>query len=237
MLKCVIIEDDYAFALDTQIKAEEIGLAVIGVISNFDDIVPTLRDVNADIILSDVKMGSCQYAYDALSQLENLPPIIFFSSFVDDSLYQKSQSLDPYIYLVKPFDKLTLQSSIDGALRSKKKVLKKGGDIHRDRDLIFIRSKGKLISFDLRKITYVRSEGNYCFIHTDNRKVAIRSSLKNVQEKFESENFIQIHRAFLINILYVSNVLVGENRVEILKESLPIGRKFKKSLIDKLGMK
>jgi len=234
MLKCIIIEDDFAFALDTQIKAEEIGLEVIHVISNYDDIIPILNKSDADIILSDVKLGSNQYAYDALSQISNLPPIIFFSSFVDDHLYQQSKLIEPYIYLIKPFDRLTLQSSIDGALRSKKKSKQKGVDIHRDENLVFIRSKGKLISIDSRKVIYVHSEGNYCYINSNDKKSAIRSSLKNVIEKFMNPNFIQIHRAYLINTNYVTKILVGENIVEMNDLTLPIGRKYKKALIDKL---
>ncbi len=232
MLKCIIIEDD--FALDTQIKAEEIGLEVIQVISNYDDIIPNLNELDADIILSDVKLGSNQYAYDALSQIDNLPPIIFFSSFVDDHLYQQSKLIEPYIYLIKPFARLTLQSSIDGALRSKKKSNQKGVDIHRDEDLVFIRSKGKLISIDSRKVSYVHSEGNYCYIHSKGKKSAIRSSLRNVIEKFMNPNFIQIHRAYLINTNFVTKVVVGENVVELSDVILPIGRKYKKSLIEKI---
>lgn len=232
MLKCIIIEDDFAFALETQIKAEEIGLKVTQIISNYDDIIPELTDASVDIILSDVKLGPNQYAYDALLKLDNLPPIIFFSSFVDDQLYQKSKSIEPYIYLIKPFDKLTLQSSVDGALRSIRKAISKGGDIERDRELVFIRSKGKLISVDPSKVAFVKSEGNYCYIYMEERKIAIRSSIKNVIEKFSSPNFIQIHRAYLINTNFVSNIIVGENVVEIKDESLPIGRKYKKALIE-----
>jgi len=38
MLNCIIIEDDFAFALDLRIKAEEIGLNVIDMVSHFDEI-------------------------------------------------------------------------------------------------------------------------------------------------------------------------------------------------------
>lgn len=234
MPTCVIIEDDFAFAIDTKIKAEEIGLNVVDIISKYEDIQIVLSKLDVDVILSDVKLGPNLYAYNALKGLDCLPPIIFFSSYIDDQLYQKSKVMEPYIYLIKPFDKLTLQSSVDGALRSKMRTMKKGGDIHREDELVFVRSKGKLISIDPNEVTYVHSEGNYCYVYMDSKKIAIRSSIKNVMDKFRSPNFYQVHRAYMINTNYIKSLIVSESVVLILDQKIPIGRKYKKGLIDKL---
>ena len=79
MLKCLIVEDDYAFAVDTKIKAEEAGVKVSAIVSSFTEINEALRNDDIDLILSDVKLKDGEYAFDYFNALTNPPPIIFFS--------------------------------------------------------------------------------------------------------------------------------------------------------------
>jgi DNA-binding LytR/AlgR family response regulator len=235
MLECIIIEDDFAFALSTKIMVEEIGLKVSCIISKFEDIVPMITDNSADIILSDIRIGADEYSYEALSEVENLPPVVFFSGYIDDRQYIKSQSVDSYIYLIKPFNKITLQSAIDGALKQKKKAINYGGDIHKNGNTLFVRSKGKLISIDPLDIKYVQSEGNYCYLYTKDGKIAIRSSLKNVFKKLPNSGYFQIHRSYMINLNFIDKIVLGKNQLVIGDDILPIGRKYKKELIDEVN--
>jgi len=232
MSDCVIIEDDPLSALDIKIKAIEIGLNVVKVFDDYTKVQSQLTNLKVDIILSDVKLGLGIDAPDILHKIKDLPPIIFFSNSVDDKLYEKCQTLNPYIYLTKPVNKLTLRSSVEGALKLRNKTLNRKGDIHRDAGLVFIRDRGKLISVDCSKVSYVFAEGNYCTIHIGGKKIAIRSSLRNVIEKFNNENFIQIHRSYLINLTFLEKVIIGRNIVELRDISLPIGRKFKKNILE-----
>jgi len=231
MIPCIIIEDDPIQALDMKIMAEEIGLIVKSVITNYKDIEEILISQKVDIILSDIKIGFGINSYDILSKLEKLPPIIFFSNYTDLKHYEESKAVRPYIYLTKPVDELTLRSSVEGALKMNVVVPKKGGDIHREEDIVFIRSKGKLIPINFLNVQFVFAKGNYCIIHLEDKKIVIRSSIKSVKEKFNNPFFIQIHRSYLININFVDKINIGEGIVDMQNVSLPISRKFKKDLI------
>jgi len=235
MLNCLIVEDDYAFAIDTKIKAEEIGVEVIGIVSTFAEINEALSSQKIDLILSDVKLKNGEYAFDLFKSLNDLPPIILFSGTKDSSLYDKSRETNPYIYLSKPFDDITLRSAIEGALRSKQEaLLLETGDIQKKEQNLFVRSNGQMINLRPADIIYIKSEGNYIYIYTITRKIAIRSSIKNVLEKIKSDFFMQVHRGYAINILMVNEFNISENYARINENRIPIGRKYKKDFRERL---
>lgn len=234
MLKCLIVEDDYAFGIDTKIKVEEAGVSVIGIVSSFAEINTALVNEKIDIILSDVQLKNGEFAFDYFKTIKNLPPIIFFSGVKDASFYNKSKESNPYIYLSKPFDDITLKSAIEGALRSKREKNSELGDIHKKDQSLFVRSQGQMINLKPTDIYFIQSEGNYIYIFTKNRKIVIRSSIKNVLSNIDSNFFIQVHRAYAVNIKEVNEFNISENYVHIGENKIPVGRKYKKQFRDKL---
>lgn len=116
MINCLIVEDDFGFALETKIKAEEIGINVIAVATDFDQIKSALdKYTDIDVILSDVKLEDDKYAFDYFKTVTRCPPIIFFTAYQDKALYEQSKKVNPYICLSKPFTNRALLSAIEVA--------------------------------------------------------------------------------------------------------------------------
>jgi len=230
-LNCLIVEDDYAFALDTKIRAEELGLEVVTIASTFQEIDEALSKYSIDIILSDVKLNSQEYVYDYFKTIKNLPPLILFSGMDSMDMYEKSKDSNPYVFLVKPFDDITLRSAVEGALKSMTEAMQKGGDIQSTNNSLYVRSSGKLISLDSDKISYIKAEGNYCLIHLGDRKIVIRSSISNALKMINKPNFIQIHRGYIANVQKAKELVISENVLLMGNEQLPVGRKYKKELV------
>lgn len=229
MIHCLIIEDDFASAINLQRVVEGMGLHVLAILENSEQVQAFSNYSRVDIILSDVKLGAESYAYDHLPHQAKLPPIIFISSFPDMDLYDKSNQLDPYVYLTKPVSDVTLQSAINGALKSKRE--KSREDIKVIEGRVFVRSKGKLRSVDPQKVTYLHSEGNYCYIYTsDSAKIVIRSSISNMLETLNHEPLMQIHRAYVANRLFIESMDISSSTIKIAGTELPVGRSYKKSI-------
>lgn len=229
-LVALIIEDDYLYSIEVKMLVEEIGLRPIVVSENFASVPNILKSESIDIVLSDVKLSSGHYSFQILSQIEDLPPLIFYSSYDQDELYRASMELNPYIYIKKPLDKVTLQSAIEGALKRGVSKPSKFADIGRKGENILIRSRGKILSVDPADILYVHSEGNYCYLISSEKKIVIRSSLKNVISLLQSSNFMQVHRSFVVNIKAINSYVLSKNVLVIRNDEIPIGRKYKKEL-------
>jgi len=143
-----------------------------------------------------------------------------------------SKDANPYVYLVKPFDTLTLRSAIDGALRSQLSPESTNNNVDIQGKSIFLRSKGKLVSLKYNDIKYIESEGNYCTFNCRGNKIAIRSSIKKVLQQIDSSEFIQVQRAFVVNIEFIKELKFAESEIVLEDTVIPIGRKYKRNVID-----
>jgi len=232
MQNCIIVEDDYLFALDVKIKAEEIGLNIVRVIDKTKDIDEVLLNNEIDIILSDIKLGNEDYAYDYFKNKKDLPPIIFFTGYDDEALYLKSKKSNPYVYLIKPFDTLTLRSAVDGALATIGKKIVKNHDASKS---LMIKSKGEIVKVKCDEIIFVKSEGNYCKMYTLDRILVLRSSIAKIESMISLPQCFQVHRAYLINADHISSLSLTNNIITAGEFTVPIGRKYKKILKDKVS--
>ena len=87
------------------------------------------------------------------------------------------------------------------------------------------------MSFELRlaQIMYVESMNHKLIIHHDNGDFIERKNLSSFIKEIDSNNFIQIHKSYIINKRFIQEI---KNQEVILKEQthLPIGRSYKESL-------
>lgn len=233
-LDCLLIEDDYAFALNTRIRLEEFGLNVVATVRTFKEIDDALIKYSVDVILSDVKLNDEEYMYDYLETRSNLPPVILFSGLNSMDIYEKSRGSQPYIFLVKPFDDITLKSAIDGAMNTERRLRDISRDISQNKTL-YVKSDGNLVSIETDDILFIKSDGNYCVIFTTEKKIVIRSSFHKMIESINLPHFFQIHRSYIANMNHVTELLISENLLVLRDYELPVGRKFKKSLIKYLN--
>ena len=100
----------------------------------------------------------------------------------------------------------------------------------------FVRQNGVLNKLDWRDIFYVHADGNYCYLHTGSKKFAVKISMRRLFERLEAFGFIRIHKSYVVQAYYIDNINVNNNQVSINGEQLPVGRAFKKALLDKVDV-
>lgn len=231
MFRCLIIEDDYAFALEVKFMVEKFGYQVVSIEKERHRLEEILKSTAIDLILSDVKLGSNSYSFDYLRDILNLPPIIFFSSYDEDELFEKSMLLNPVVYLKKPIDEVTLRSSMNNAIRMANVKPSKYKEVSGRKDMVFIKYKGEMISINTSEIIYIKSEGNHCEIIMTTNKYVVRSSIRNMIAILNDNSLLQVHRAYLININRITSYSLGKDLLVLDKAiDIPLGRTYKKNL-------
>ena len=84
------------------------------------------------------------------------------------------------------------------------------------------------IKFD--SILYLKSDHVYVELFLKNNKsFLVRMSLINILASL-SANFMRVHRSYVVNIKYITEIKTFS--VKILQNEIPLGKKFKKALID-----
>lgn len=135
------------------------------------------------------------------------------------------------LLLTKPFKKLNLQSAIELFLKQRQEE-ENDDEVQK---LVF-KSKGQRIKLDLIKVNWVRANGNYCYISTDEEDFIIRSSLNNLKDQLPEEYFFQVHRSYIIQLAKINAVNLKAKEIEIFSEKIPIGKSYRKSFLAKLNI-
>lgn len=85
------------------------------------------------------------------------------------------------------------------------------------------------------ELVCIEAFGSYSNITILNQKaITITFCLSDIESKLSEDIFIRVHRSVIININYVTK-FIG-NTIYIGEKSFPIGRKFKKALINRLNL-
>ena len=80
-------------------------------------------------------------------------------------------------------------------------------------------------------IVWLEADGNYTTIHLiNNKRHVIRTTLTEMEEQLPSDNFIRIHKSYVVNKKHVTEVRA--NNVIIDQKELAIGRTFQQNLIN-----
>jgi len=238
MKSCLVIEDDYLFYLETESVLKKLGYTKIENVKNISEVAISIEQSKFDLIISDMILESGELAWDYFKQNKTDIPIIFTTVMLDKDLFNEIQAFKSMLYLVKPVNQLTLESAIltseDNSRKSESTPNLKGIDIQQHNDTIFVRSQGEIYRIAPKDIQFVKSDGNYCIIQTPSKKFVVRSSIRNMIRLINDDRFIQVQRAYLINIKFIDKIIINRNTIQISNYDIPIGRKYKKALIDHL---
>ena len=99
---------------------------------------------------------------------------------------------------------------------------------------VFIKDKYKIINLNLEEVLRLEAMDNYTQIFTSSSKIIVNIFLKDVLSKINSNSFIRIHKSHVVNINKV-DYIVG-NILFVSGLEVPIGRKFRAELIEKLDV-
>jgi DNA-binding LytR/AlgR family response regulator len=82
----------------------------------------------------------------------------------------------------------------------------------------------------LGEILYAEAQDNYVFIYTEEKRQLFHMTLKDLEAKINSSDFIRSHRSFLINRRKIE--AISANYVRINKKEIPINENTRKLLGD-----
>lgn len=244
--KILIVEDDPLYALDLKMLVEELDHHLLGVVDNSDDVFSIVKKENPDLLLMDIKIKGKLNGIEIGEKLreESDIAIIFITSFDDRKLYEKVKSIQHHGYLIKPFNKLTLESTIELAVmalqdddKNPETSYEEINDWNENLILdkcVFIKKNNKLEKVSIDEIIFIQSEGNYCVISTAKKKYALKMSLIKVKKMLERYPFARVNKRHIINMNLITSIDLSTNQINIENASFSIGRTYKESLIGRL---
>lgn len=101
---------------------------------------------------------------------------------------------------------------------------------------VFVRVKNHLQKILVEEIRWIHADGNYCYIHLDQKRFALKSSLKRLIQKLPEGHFVRIHKSYVVRLKNVEKIDVQTNEVSVGATTLPIGRTFRTDLMDQINI-
>ncbi|REE01730.1 LytR/AlgR family response regulator transcription factor [Marinoscillum furvescens] len=215
--KILIIEDDDEISLYLQFLLNKLKYQSLGITKNYYDSIEKIESCHPELLLIDIKLKGEKTGVDIAKYVADTTgiPVIFITSVAITDVLSEIKLPNVKGFLSKPFKDDDLLAAIELATpASNQQSLASNQSF-------FIRQKSGFIRLDKKEIRYMEADGSYTNIHAD-RKYVIRKNLKESEELVNSNDFIRIHRSYIINECQVVNIRTNE--VDLNDITLPLSK-------------
>jgi two-component system response regulator LytT len=237
----LIVEDESIIAKDIQLSLKKLGYTVVEICSTGEDAIRVAEEHKPDLILMDIMLKGDMSGIDAAIQIrEKLDiPIIFLTAYADETTLNKAKISEPHGYIIKPFKEVDLRTSIEMALYKHEKEL----DVKKERnflyslaenkeskEILFVKSNSRLVKIKSSDIYFVEALKDYVTINLANARYTIHATMKDIEKKLSSTDFIRVHRSFIVRIDKIVAIEQPNLHLEDDKKVIPIGGSYKDAL-------
>ena len=237
-LNLLIVEDSVSYAIELEQLAIKIGYNVIGVTDNSADALDIIFSQQPDIVLMDINIKGRLSGIDIGKRIHHLDiPILYVTSFDDKKTYEEAQASNLVGYIVKPVDNKTLATSLKLLLNSNPIVQSIDGRAiirqKQDDDFIFFMKNNIYQKVNIEKITFIKSEDNYCnFTLEDDTNYLLRIKLNEAEDLLKSYDFIRCHRQYIVNKNKIRKVDVQMSSIQVGDSHIPFSRSKKQEILN-----
>jgi DNA-binding LytR/AlgR family response regulator len=246
-INVLVIEDESIVSKDIQYSLKKLGYNVVGAAPTGEKAVELAEELRPDIILMDIMLKGKITGIEASAQIKeklNIP-VIFLTAYADENTLAKAKVTEPYAYIIKPFKEIDLHTSIEMALYKHGKELEilKERDMlfslvesRENNDFIFVKSKSRLVKLNNIDIYYIEALKDYVVINTANTRYTIHSTMRDIEDKMPSDQFIRIHRSYIVRLDKISQIEFPNVILEDTKKIIPIGGSYKDELYKRINL-
>jgi DNA-binding LytR/AlgR family response regulator len=225
-ISCIIVDDEpLALEVLSSFIARIPYLVLEGQYTDPFFAMEHLRKKKVDLLFVDIQMPDIS-GIELVKTLNNPPKVVFTTAYSSYAI--EGFNLNAMDYLLKPiaFDRFLVAVN---KVRDYMELSEAAQEVHQpeEKDVpeyMFVKSNYKDIKINFNEVLYIEGSEDYIKIHTTTKKVMTLLSMKGVMEKLPENQFIRIHRSFIVAIDKIESK--SNERITIGKQSLPIGASY-----------
>jgi DNA-binding LytR/AlgR family response regulator len=227
-----IIVDDEPLAQNVilQYAGEIHDLEIICICNDALEALKAISANNVDLMFLDINMPKIS-GIDFLKNIKNPPLVIFTTAYTDYAL--ESYELNALDYLKKPFSFERFLKAVQKAGEQLKLTHPSKTEKELSENFLFIKASKKVHKVSIDDIYYIEGLGDYIKVHLKDSHLVTNYSMKKMEDLLPSNDFIRIHKSFIIRFDKISTI--EGNLVEINKTKLPIGNSYRQDFFDKVN--
>ena len=173
------------------------------------------------------------YAYDFSFELDKEAQIIWYLSNYTSQYNQVrdiQQSRNDGAIIKEKLNKLNKKLSIEKELIAEQS----GSSKDAKKSNIFVKVDSLLVNFELEDICIAEAYGDYVkLLDRNNKHHVVYTTLKKVEDKLPKDDFIRVHRSYIVRMDAIENV--DNSNMLVNDRVVPISKKYRTNFMDILN--
>ncbi len=244
MKKVLIIDDEplarrivreYLSAFDQYEVAGECGDGFEGL--------KMIQDLRPDVVFLDIQMPKIT-GFELLELLPDAPHIIFTTAY--DEFALKAFEINAIDYLLKPFSRERFANALEKIPDAEKQqaqltqLLDSPERMLPGTNRIVIKDGSEIRILPASEIVFLEAYDDYVKIHHQDKVYLKKQTMNYFENTLNSEQFVRIHRSFIININKLTRIESYEKNsyraILVSGDRVPISRNYYQKLKSLLGV-
>jgi len=223
-IRCLLVDDE-ELALDVlEIYLDRLeGFEVAGRCTNALEASSFLNENPVDLVFLDIQMPML----NGMEWIKSLPiptKVVFCTAFSNFAL--ESYEVNAIDYLLKPVSFERFEKAVSKAADMIQKE-QRLADL-KEEEYISIKSERRFYKIPINSILYIHSLSNYYQVVTPEKKIIVYGSLSALENKLSANQFIRIHRSYLVAINKIE--AISSTFILLEGKKIPVGRKYRDSV-------
>jgi len=229
-INTLLVDDEYlALNLLEEFSRQIPELSIIEKVKSPMRALEILQRHTVDLLFLDIQMPSL--AGNQLLRSLPHPPLTVFTTAYSEYAHEAFE-LHAVDYLLKPF---SFERFLQAVHKAKQQLFLRKQSTHlivptTSRDYFSIKVDGKIVKVYFRDILYIEGLKEYVRIVCGNARHVTLESLKNLEELLPNDNFIRVHKSFIVAKDKVDSL--NGNMLEVRDQQIPISRSRREEVID-----
>ena len=213
-----------------QLASQVKDITIAGECASAMDAYNLLQQHAVDVLLLDIEMPGMT-GLELIKNLGKKGPVIIFTTSKKEYAAEAFE-LNVADYIVKPVMPARFLQAIDKArelCQSNTEEVTLGDD-----EFIFIRDSNIVRKLRLEDILFAEAMGDYVKLFTAQKFYAVHTTLKAVEDRLPANNFLRVHRSYIIAISKIDTIQDGA--IIINSKPIPVADAYRSALNKRMNI-
>ncbi|MCI4669461.1 MAG: LytTR family DNA-binding domain-containing protein [Bacteroidia bacterium] len=233
-IRTLLVDDEYlALKLLGEYSKNIPELEIVDRVKSPIKALDILNKQTVDLLFLDIQMPTLS-GNNLLKTLKNPPLVIFTTAYSEYAL--EAFDLNAIDYLLKPFSFERFLQAVNKAkeqhyLRYQEKTSPAPAPIPSpNKDYFSVKADGKIVKVFFEDILFIEGLKEYVRLICKDQRLVTLESLKKLEEILPSEEFIRVHKSYIVARKRVKSL--DGNMLEIGQHKIPISRSKKEEIVE-----
>lgn len=229
-MRCLIVDDEpIARRGMVKLVGSRSELSVAGVAGNADEALAFLGENSVDLVFLDIEMPGLN-GMELARRLPERCQVVFTTAYSDYAC--ESYDVDATDYLMKPIDPERFNRAVDKALTFAGMMAAaetpEPPAASASEEVLTVKSDRRYVRLRVDEITFVEGLKDYLIIHTADRRIVTRMTVKSLEEALPPQ-FLRVGKSYIVNRDKIDSF--DNNDLYIGSSVVPIGVSYKQTVL------